>query len=301
MKFRWIDEHRRDWPVSRLCRTLRVTRSGYYAWSVRGRRAIASSRQTRHRRLSEQVRLSYLRTRGAYGAPRIAADLNKRGTKVCLNTVAGILRENGLKAKTRRRFVPRTTDSHHPHPVAPNLLNRRFEVQRANAVWVGDISYIRTGEGWMYLATVMDLFSRRIVGWRMADHARAELTCDCLQMAIERRGPRPGLICHSDRGVQYACRSYRKLLQRHGMVCSMSGRGDCYDNAPAESFFATLKGELLQMNQYATRRQARADVFQFIEVFYNRKRLHSTLGYKSPEQFEAEHSAVPKPAPTDCG
>jgi putative transposase len=300
MTFTWIHEHRRDWPASSLCRTLRVTRSGYYAWSAR-RTAIGSARRERHRQLTEQVRLSYLRARGAYGAPRITADLNKRGTKACLNTVAGILRECGLKAKTRRRFVPRTTDSHHPHAVAPNLLKRRFKVQRANAVWVGDISYIRTGEGWMYLATVMDLFSRRIVGWHMADHARAELTCDCLQMAIEQRVPRPGLICHSDRGVQYACRAYRKLLQRHGMICSMSGRGDCYDNAPAESFFATLKGELLQMNQYATRQQARADVFQFIEIFYNRKRLHSTLGYKSPEQFEAEHSAVPKSAPTDCG
>jgi putative transposase len=301
VRFAWVQQHRDEscCPATIACDVLEVTRSGYYAWTTR--RPQSSPRRQRHEQLVQQVRLSYLRSHGRYGAPKIATDLKRRGVAVCLNTVAKILRECGLRARPRRRFVPRTTDSSHPHPIAPNRLDRCFAVGRANAVWVGDISYIRTGQGWLYLATLMDLFSRKIVGWAMADHLRSALTCEALTMAIRRRRPAPGLICHSDRGVQYACRDYQQLLTRYGLLCSMSRRGDCYDNAPAESFFATLKGELININDYATPQEARAAVFEFIEVFYNRKRMHSALGYLSPESFEATHRAVPKPAPTDRG
>jgi len=300
MTFAWIHEHGR-WARSVQCEVLKVARSGYYAYVERQERGRPSPRQKRHKEMSEQVRLSYLRSRGAYGAPRIAAELKRSGTAVCVNTVAKILRECGLKARKRRRFFPPATDSDHSYPIAPNLLNRCFKVDRPNAVWVGDISCIPTAEGWLFLATLMDLFSRRIVGWQMADHAKADLVCDALQMAIDRRSPAPGLVHHSDRGVQYASRRYRALLKSHGLICSMSRRGDCYDNAAAESWFATLKGELIETNTYMTREQARLAVFEFIEVYYNRKRLHSALGYQTPEQFEAAHRVSPNPAPAQSG
>ena len=301
MTFAWIHRNRTGFSPATQCQVLQVSRSGYYAFAARTTTGMPSPRSERHRELTQAVQLCFLRSRGAYGAPRIAVKLRQSGTPICVNTVAKILRECGLRARRRRRFVPRTTDSAHPHAIAPNRLNRSFTVDRPDAVWVGDISYIPTGEGWLYLATLMDLFSRRIVGWQMADHLRAELTCDALQMAIDRRRPAPGLICHSDRGVQYACSAYRKLLDDHGLLCSMSRSGDCWDNAPAESFFATLKGEVIDMHSFATRQQAQAAIFEFIEVIYNRTRLHSALGYQSPEQFEAAHRVSPKTAPTDRG
>lgn len=301
MTFGWIQKNRPLWPASTQCQVLQVTRAGYYAWSKRNASGGPSPRRERHQQLTQQVRLSYLRSRGRYGAPRIAEQLKEQGVAVCMNTVAKILRECGLWAKRKRRFVPRTTDSSHGHPVAPNLLDRSFRMQAPNTAWVADVSYIPTVEGWLYLATVMDLFSRKIVGWQMADHLKAALTCDALAMAIKRRVPARGLICHSDRGVQYACREYRRLLERYGLVCSMSRRGDCYDNAPAESFFATLKGELTGSERYRTRQEAKTAIFEFIEVFYNKKRLHSALGYKSPEQFEAAYHVFQNPAPTENG
>jgi putative transposase len=301
MTFAWIARKRPLWPASMQCRVLEVTRGGYYAWSRRQAAGKLSPRLERHRQLTQQVRLSYVRSRGTYGAPRITAQLKGQGIAVCVNTVAKILRECGLRVKRRRRFIPHTTRSAHGHPVAPNLLERSFKVSRPDAAWVADISYIATREGWLYLATLMDLFSRKIVGWQMADHLKSELACDALRMAIQRRTPPSGLICHSDRGVQYACRQYRSLLERHGLICSMSRRGDCYDNAPAESFFATLKGELTGADDYATRQEAQTAIFEFIEVFYNRKRLHSALGYKSPEQFEAAYRVFQNPAPTENG
>jgi transposase InsO family protein len=301
MTFAWIQKNRPLWPASMQCHVLQVTRAGYYAWSKRQESGKPSPRRERHRDLTEQVRLSYVRSRGTYGAPRIAAELKEQGVAVCVNTVAKLLRECGLRVRRTRRFVPRTTDSAHGQPVAPNLLDRSFAVECPDAVWVADISYIATGQGWLYLATLMDLFSRRIVGWQMADHLKSELTCDALRMAIKRRVPARGLICHSDRGVQYACREYRRLLERHGLICSMSRRGDCYDNAPAESFFATLKGELTEAERFGTRQEAKTAIFEFIEAFYNRKRLHSALGYKSPEQFEAAYRVFQNPAPTKSG
>ncbi len=195
--------------------------------------------------------------------------------------------------------------SNHGYGIAPNRLQRCFKIEAVNRVWVGDISYIRTEEGWLYLATLMDLYSRRIVGWATGQQINGELTCCALQMAIDARlggraAPPPGLICHSDRGKQYACHAYQQLLLEHGLISSMSRRGDCYDNAPSESFFATLKGEL-EVDSYPTRAAAKSAIFEFIEVFYNRKRLHSALGQKSPEQFEAAQRHSPKPAPAQRG
>lgn len=299
MRFAFIDRES-TWARHRACEVLSVSRSGFYAWSSRRQSGEASPRQKRHQQLIEQVRLSFLRSRQRYGAPRIAADLASRGTTVCVNTVAKILRECGLSAKPRRRFVPRTTDSNHGYGIAPNRLQRCFTIDRINRVWAGDISYIRTEEGWLYLATLLDLFSRRIVGWATHHKISSELTCAALQMAIDARRPTPGLICHSDRGRQYACRAYQQLLLNQGLLCSMSRRGDCYDNAPSESFFATLKGEL-EIDNDPTRAAATSAIFEYIELFYNRKRLHSALDHKSPEQFEAAQPHSPKPAPTNRG
>lgn len=294
MRFAFIEDQTEQWVTSRACQVLEVSRSGYYGWSSRqSNSAEPSPRARRHLELLEQVRLSFMRSRQRYGAPRITADLRSRGIAVCLNTVAKIMRESGLCARRRRRFVPRTTDSNHTCRVAPNRLKRQFNIDQINRVWVGDISYIPSKEGWLYLATLMDLCSRYIVGWAMSDHNNAELTCAALSMAIQRRRPGKGLICHSDRGSQYACNAYQRLLAENDLVCSMSRRGDCYDNAPKESFFATLKTEL-EIETFKTRKQAESEIFQFIEVFYNRKRLHSSLGYQSPEQFETAQSAVPK-------
>ena len=201
------------------------------------------------------------------------------------------MREQQIRAVTRRRFRVKTTDSSHTHPVAPNVLERQFDQDLPNQAWAADITYVPTEEGWLYLAAVIDLCSRKVVGWAMADHLRAELCTEALEMALAGRQPTEGLIHHSDRGVQYACGLYRALLEANGVVCSMSGKGDCYDNAVAESFFKTLKVELVYQQpgggRYATRAAARRSVFEYIEVFYNRKRLHSGLGYVSPEQFEA--------------
>ena len=303
MRFALIDEQTRlrQWPAATACRVLGVSRSGYYAFTRRRQTAMdPSARLTRHQKLLEQVRLSFLRSRQRYGAPRITADLHSRGIAVCLNTVAKIMQECGLAARPKRRWFPRTTDSNHSARCARNWLKQRFAAKRINRVWLGDISAIRSEEGWHYLATLMDLCSRRIVGWALSDRSDSELTCAALHMAIESRRPRPGLICHSDRGSHYACRAYRQLLRQYQLVCSMSRRGNCWDNAPQESFFATLKTEL-DIENFKTRQAAQSAIFQFIEVFYNRKRLHSALGYMSPESFEATLQAVPKRAPAQRG
>jgi len=213
--------------------------------------------------------------------------LKSQGESVCENTVARVMKQREIKARTSKRFVPRTTDSRHGNPVADNLLDRQFTAGLPNRKWAVDMTYVRTGEGWLYLAGVIDLCSRKIVGWSMADHMRTGLASDALNMAIARRRPGEGLLHHSDRGVQYACDDYMHLLQSHKMHSSMSGKGDCWDNAAVESFWATLKTELVNQEVYATREQARQSIFEYIEVFYNRKRLHSSLGYVSPETFEA--------------
>lgn len=283
MKFAFIRDHLQEYPVTLCCRVLRISRSGYYAWCKRP----ASIRQHRHEALAERIGQVHQANRGVYGSPRVYQALQAAGEPVCENTVAKIMREQGLRAKSNRRFVPRTTDSGHGKPVAPNVLDRQFTADAPNRRWVADITYIPTCEGWLYLAGVLDLYSRKIVGWSMADHLGWELVADALDMGLWRRQPPKGLLHHSDRGVQYACDDYQGLLARHGITVSMSGVGNCYDNAAMESFWATLKTELVHHEQYATRDDARRSIFEYIEVFYNRKRIHSSLGYVSPEAFEA--------------
>lgn len=283
MKFAFIHEHRHVFPIVVMCKVLAVSRSGYHASVDRPQNA----HTIRRRALAAKVRAVHEQNRRVYGSPRVHRALVAQGESVCQNTVAKVMREQRIRAKTARKFVPRTTDSAHDQPVAANVLQRQFATDEPNRKWVVDLTYIPTDEGWLYLAGVLDLCSRKIVGWSMADHMKADLVGDALSMAIDRRRPRPGLLHHSDRGVQYASDDYQKLLGDHGMRPSMSGKGDCWDNAVAESFWGTLKSELVNHEHYATHQQARASIFEYIEVFYNRQRLHSSIGYQSPEAFEA--------------
>lgn len=280
-----MEGHRQDYPLELMCQVLEVSRAGYYAWKKRQGRE-PSPRAKRRQELAEKIRQAHQESRQTYGSPRVYQELKVQGEKVCENTVAKVMKDNGIRSVVCQRFRVKTTDSDHPHPVAENLLERHFEQDLPDRAWAADITYVPTGEGWLYLATVIDLCTRKIVGWAMADHLRAELTVEALEMALQRRRPCEGLIHHSDRGVQYACRAYRALLEKHGIQCSMSGKGDCYDNAVMESFFKTLKTELVYQQQYETRQQAKASIFEYVEVFYNRRRRHSSLGYVSPEEFE---------------
>jgi putative transposase len=270
-----------------MCSTLEVSRSGLYDWLGRDE----SNRDREDLRLLVLIREEHEKSRATYGAPRIHAALKKRGELCGLHRVERLMQEAGIRSKMRRKFV-RTTNSNHPHPIAPNLLDRQFAVSAANQVWVSDITYIATDEGWLYLASTLDLYSRKVVGWAMSESMPTSLVESALEMAIDLRAPPAGLLHHSDRGVQYAAHAFQGLLQRHGIVCSMSRKGNCYDNAVKESFFHTLKTELCDHEHYRTRAEARASVFEFIEVFYNRQRLHSTLGYCSPVEFEAQRVAV---------
>ncbi len=283
MKFAFIKEHRCLWPVVVICRVLKVSRSGFFAWLKRP----VSKRQRRQEELIEKIRAVHQENRELYGSPRVYRSLLIDGQIVCRNTVAKLMRQVNIRAKTRRRFVPRTTDSTHQQPVADNALDRNFTAMAADRKWVADITYVPTAQGWLYLAAVLDLFSRKIVGWSMAAHMKTDLVRDALQMALQRRDPKQGLLHHSDRGVQYASDEYQKLLIDQGIQISMSGKGDCWDNAVMESFWATLKMELVYQQEYATQMEARLSIFEYIEVFYNRQRLHSSLGYVSPESFEA--------------
>lgn len=283
MKFAFIKEHRRTWPVVAICRVLKVSRSGFFAWLKRP----VSKRQRRQEELIEKIRAVHQENRELYGSPRVYRSLLIDGQIVCRNTVAKLMRQANIQARTRRRFVPRTTDSTHRQPVAVNALDRNFTAPAPDRKWVADITYVPTAQGWLYLAAVLDLFSRKIVGWSMADHMKTDLVSDALQMALGRRDPKQGLLHHSDRGVQYASDEYQKHLIDHGIRVSMSGKGDCWDNAVMESFWATLKMELVYQQEYAGHLEARQSIFEYIEVFYNRQRLHSSLGYVSPESFEA--------------
>jgi putative transposase len=275
--------HKQEHSVQLMSLLLKVSRSGYYDWIDRPQ----SPRRRRQLKLSAKIRQVYQEHKGLYGSPRLTADLKERKLKVCRNTVARLMKQSGLRARTQRRFVPATTDSRHHQPPAANLLDQRFTWKKPNRAWCADISAIATAEGWLYLAVVMDLFSRRIVGWAMAEDAASELALAALRMAVRQRRPGPGLIHHSDRGVQYACDAYQRLLQRFAMIGSMSRLGNCYDNAAMESFFGTLKRELVHQEQYLSRAEARSSIFQYIEVLYNRKRRHSALGQVSPVAFEA--------------
>jgi transposase InsO family protein len=283
VKYAWIAAHRNEFAVQVLCRVLEVSSSGYYAWRQRA----PSGRQQRQEELLNEIRQVHAQSRGIYGSPRVFKELQDRGVKACENTVAKLMHQAAIRSKTARKYVPTTTDSRHAHPVAENVLDRNFAAPTPNRKWVADITYIQTQEGWLYVAAVLDLCSRMVIGWSMAEHLKTELVEDALQMAFRRRNPSSGVLHHSDRGVQYACGDYQGLLKAHGCACSMSRRGNCYDNAAMESFWSTLKRELVYHEQYATREEARLSIFEYIEVFYNRVRRHSSLGYVSPEAFEA--------------
>jgi putative transposase len=268
-----------DYPVRLCCRTLGVSASGYYHAKSRG----PSRRDCRHALLAEAVRTVHASTRGVYGSPRLARHLRSHGVPICRNTAAKLMREQGLRSRRCRRFKPRTTDSTATLRPAPNLLNRVFKADRPDAVWLADITSIPLEGGFAYLAAVADLHSRAIVGWALDTSMPAELVCEALNAAVASRRPAPGTLCHSDRGVQYDSLLYRTLLARHGMVQSMSRKGDCYDNAPMESFFATLKSELIGDVRYADLRQARDQLTAYIDGFYNRRRIHSSIDYTPPQ------------------
>jgi putative transposase len=265
-----------------MCEALGVSPSAYYEWE--GEQESAHAR--RDAELLELVRALFAQFRDRYGAPRIHGELAKVGFNVSRKRVARLMREAGLRAKGARKFKA-TTDSNHALPVAPNLLEQHFSAERPNAVWVSDITYLWTRQGWMYLAVVVDLFSRKVVGWSLRERMTAELVCEALDAAVRLRRPAPGLVFHSDRGSQYASKVFRRRLWRYRMTQSMSRKGCCWDNAVAESFFATLKKELVRDCAYETRTAARNDVFEYIEVFYNRQRAHSLLNYETPTSFEA--------------
>jgi len=279
VKFGFIDAKKARYPVALLCRHLGVSRSGYYAWAKRPE----SQRDKNNRALSVEVAAVHQESRSRYGSPRVHAELRARGRRVSRKRVARLMRQQGLRARQRRPFL-RTTDSAHNHPVTPNTLNRKFEPDTPNSTWAGDITYVWTGEGWLYLAVLLDLFSRKVVGWAMSEKIDRQLVLSALDMALLGR-PAPALH-HSDRGSQYASEDYRRLLEHKGITCSMSRKGNCWDNAVVESFFSSLKQELVYPSHFTTRQEAKLALFEYIEVFYNRKRRHSSLGYLSPVEYE---------------
>ena len=281
MKYRFIEAEHARYPVRRLCRALRVSASGYYAACARRPSACAQ----RQASLTARIRLIHAASRATYGAPRVHTDLIAQGEPCCRNTVAKLMRRAGIVPKTVRRFRV-TTDSRHSWWTAPNLLGRVFNAQRPNTRWLTDITFIPTREGWLYLAVILDLYSRAVVGWAMSQRLDRALAIDALTMAIGRRGAAPDIL-HSDRGTLYTVAEYRTLLARHGIRQSMSRKADCWDNAPMESFFHTLKTELVHHCDYPTRAAARSSLFEYMEVFYNRQRRHSTLNYEAPLAFEA--------------
>ena len=289
MRYACIARHVSEFPLRLMCRVLEVSPAGYYA----SRRRAPSARAIADERLLLNVRITHAESDGTYGAPRVQRELADQGIATSTKRVARLMRADGLAARRPRRGV-RTTQSQHPHPIAPNLLDRQFDPNGVamNQVWVSDITYVPTGEGWLYLAVVLDLASRRVVGWSLRDTLEAEGALAALRMAVGQRRPPAGLIHHSDRGVQYACDAYQAALAQHGIRPSMSRKGDCWDNAVAESFFATLEFELIMRQRWATRADARRAIFRYIEGWYNLKRRHSTLGYVSPAIYEAQRRAA---------
>jgi transposase InsO family protein len=285
-RFRFVDAERARHPVVRLCRVLGVSPSGFYAW--RGRSPAPRARA--NEALTAEIREVHARSRGTYGAPRVHAELRATGRRASRKRVARLMRLEGITGRGRR--PARRTTIPDPAARAEDLVKRDFRPAAPDRLWVADITYIRTLEGWLYLAIILDAFSRRVVGWALADHLRTELALDALRMAIDDRRPAAGLVHHTDRGCQYTAADYAALLAGRGIAQSLGRPGTCWDNAVAESFFATLKIELVDRYAWPTRRQARTAVFEFIEGFYNRQRRHSTLGYLSPAAFEADYHAA---------
>jgi transposase InsO family protein len=282
MIFSSIKQHRNVWPVRLQCQVLGVSASGFYAWLNRP----PSQRSVANQTLIAHIHRIHWDSHKRYGSPRVCATLRAEGQRVSRRRVANLMRNNHLHAITKCRFRISTTDSCHNLPVAANIIDRNFGALAPNQKWLTDITYISTTEGWLYLAAVLDLYSRKIVGWAMRDHLRTELPLAALTMALQQQRPPPGLIHHSDRGSQYASGDYQTALTAANITPSMSRKGNCWDNAPMESFFHTLKTELVHHKHYATKEEAKRDLFQYIEGFYNRKRIHSALGYITPEQME---------------
>ncbi len=281
-----MQRHRREFPLGLMCRVLAVSRSGYYAWARRP----PSRRTHTDQQLSTAIGAVHAASRRTYGSPRVQAELVAHGWRCGRHRVARLMRAAGLTGHRRRRWRV-TTDSRHGHPVAANTLARQFAVARLDQVWVADLTYVPTDEGWLYLAVVLDLASRRVVGWAMAPRLTRPLALAALEMALRQRRPAGGLLHHSDRGSQYASADYQARLARHGLQVSMSRPGDVWDNAMAESFFATLKTELVHQRHFRTRHEARAELFEYIEIWYNRRRRHSALGYLSPAAYEQQQVA----------
>ena len=277
-----IDAEKANYPIALMCRVLQVSRTGLYAWRARLRPSATACKDAR---LLPEIRAIHRASRETYGSPRVHAALRRRGIRISRKRAARLMRAAGMRGRLRRRFR-KTTDSNHALPIAPNLLDRNFSVESADCVWASDITFIPLASGWSYLAVVIDLHSRLVVGWAVANHLRTELIEDALLTALGARKPEPGCLHHSDRGCQYASSSYRRLCTTHGMKASMSRRGNCYDNAVVESFFGTLKQELVHHARWATLEEARAALHDYIEVFYNRQRLHSALGYRTPAEVD---------------
>ena len=282
MKYTLISENKGGFKIGRMCNALDVSRSGYYAW----RKRPESKRSRENRKLAAQIKVIHMdKYKKAYGSPRIYKELDEKGISCSPNRVARVMKKEGIRAIVLRKYRA-TTNSKHKFLVAPNLLKQDFNIKEPNKVWLADITYIRTSEGWLYLASVMDLGSRRIKGWAMSDRITQELTLNALDMAITNNPDANNIIHHSDRGSQYACNEYRKQLKKNGLICSMSRKGNCWDNAPMESFFHTLKTEWAYRFKYKTRKEAKVSLFGYIEIFYNRQRRHSALQYMNPCQYE---------------
>lgn len=282
MKYGFIARQRAVWPTRMLCRMLGVSHGGFYAWLGRA----PSQRTDENAHLTGRIRTSFAESDRTYGSPRVWRDLRDWGERCSENRVARLMRAAGLQARRKRRRPPHDAGVRPEHHIAPNILDRQFVALGPNQQWVADFTYVWTGEGWLYVAAVLDLYSRRIVGWSMSPNMTAQLVMDALLMAVWRRGRPTQLLHHSDQGSQYTSEDFQRLLSAHGIVCSMSRRGDCWDNAAMESFFSTLKAERVSRNHYPTRESARGDIFDYIERFYNPKRRHSTLGQISPVEFE---------------
>jgi len=281
MKYAFIAAHQKEFPVLRMCQVLNGSESGYYAWCKRE----PSQRKQEDEHVGKLIEDAYQNNRQVYGSPRVHAELKEQGVHCGRKRVARLMRERGISAKTKRRKV-KTTDSQHTNPVAPNLLKREFTADAPNTKWVADITGIGSAEGWLYVAAIVDIYSRLVVGWAMSKERDEQLVTKAAEMAITQRRPGASLIHHSDRGSQYTSQGYLTLLKETGIQVSMSGKGDCYDNALMESFFGTLKEECVERQSYQTRAEARNAVFEYIEVFYNRQRKHSSLGYVSPVTYE---------------
>lgn len=287
MKYRFIENHKEEFPLLRMCQVLEVSESGYYAWFKRE----PSARERGDKELGEQIEDAYQKNRQVYGSPRLHAELKEQGVHCGRKRVARLMRERGINAKSKKRKM-KTTDSRHDNPVAPNLLKRDFTADAPNTKWVSDITGIETLEGWLYLAALVDIYSRFVVGWAMGKERDEQLITSAAEMALARRRPVPGLLHHSDRGSQYTSEGYQTLLKQHGIEISMSRKGDCYDNALMESFFGTLKEECVERQTFQTRAEAKQVIFEYLEVFYNRQRKHSSLGYVSPATYEKMNGEI---------